>query len=110
MPRYVIERLFDQGQPPTPATSQLALRLMEEDFSDLVWEHSHVVVDDETGFVRAFCIYSAPDPQRLRDHGSCVGKHSIVNIYEIEADVAPADIPPEGEPVAERYTSTPDDG
>jgi hypothetical protein len=110
MPRYMIERLFDQGEPPTPAVSQTSIRLMQDDFGDLVWEHSHVIVDDEQGFVRTFCVYQAPDEQRLRDHAGKLVKHTIINVYEIEADVAPADIPPEGEPLAARYASTPDDG
>jgi hypothetical protein len=110
MPRYMIERLFDQGEPPTPAASQLAIRLMEEDFSDLTWEHSHVIVDDDNGYVRTFCVYQAPDAQRVYDHSSCLVKHTILNIYEIEADVAPADIPPEGEPLPNRYVSPPDAG
>jgi hypothetical protein len=110
MPRYMIERLFDQGEPPTPADSQHAIRLMEEDFSDLEWDHSHVIVDDDSGYVRTFCVYQAPSAKRLRDHATCIGKHTVLNIYEIEADVAPADIPPEGEPVRDRYVSTSESG
>lgn len=108
MPRYVIERLFDQGEPPTPADSQHTIRLMQGDFSDLTWEHSHVIVDDDSGYVRTFCVYQGPSAQRLLDHATCLRKHTVLNIYEIEADVAPADIPPEGEPVPDRYVSTPD--
>ena len=107
MPRYVVERLFDQREP-TPSDSQLAKRLIAGDFSDLVWEHSHVVESDDAGAVRTFCIYSGPNEERIREHAALLCPHTIINIYEIAADVTPEDIPPEGESTPRRYARTPD--
>jgi hypothetical protein len=107
MPRYVVERLFDQREP-TPRDSQVAKRLLTGDFKDLVWEHSHVVESDDSGAVRSFCIYSGPSEHRIREHAALLAPHTVVNIYEIAADVAPEDIPDEGEPAPEHYARTPD--
>lgn len=107
MPRYVVERLFDQREP-TPRDSQLSKRLIGEEFTDLVWEHTHVVDADSDGAVRTFCIYTAPNEQRIREHAARLLEHTIVNIYELAADVAPSDIPGEGEPLPDRYAATPD--
>lgn len=101
----MIERLFDQREP-TPRDSQVAKRLLAEEFTDLVWEHSHIVSAEENGAVRAFCIYSGPSEARVREHSSLLAPHTIVNIFEIAADVTPEMIPPEGEPVPDRYQPT----
>jgi hypothetical protein len=104
MPRYVVERLFDQKQEKlSPQTSQRALRLMAEEFTSLVWEHSHVVASTDEGIVRTFCIYQAPDPQTVRAHAASVGGHVVINVYELAGDVAPADIPPKGREAAEDF-------
>jgi hypothetical protein len=97
MPRYVVERLFDQTKEKlTPRTSQKAIRLIEDEFRSLVWEHSHVVASTDDGLVRTFCIYQAPDAETLRAHAASVGGHVVINVYELAGDVAPVDIPPEG--------------
>jgi hypothetical protein len=106
MPRYVVERLFDQREP-TPRDSQLSKRLIAEEFSDLVWEHTHVVEADADGAVRTFCVYTAPNEERIREHAARLLEHTIVNIHELAADVAPSDIPEEGEPLPARYGATP---
>lgn len=99
MPRYVIERLFDQKvEKLTPATSQKSLRLIRDEYPSLVWEHSHVAASTEDGLVRTFCIYTAPDPQTILAHAASVGGHVVLNVYEIAGDVAPADVPPVGTP------------
>jgi hypothetical protein len=106
MPRYLIERLFDQRKEKLgPATSQRAIRLVKEDFPGLAWEHSHVVESDEEGAVRTFCIYTAPNEQMLRAHALAIGQHVVLNVYELAGDVAPADIPAEGERVEDDYFS-----
>ena len=53
------------------------------------WEHSHVV-SDEIG-IKSFCVYEAPNEERLREHGDMVRNHTIVRICEIAGDVTPAD-------------------
>jgi len=92
MPRFVIERVYDIEVQDDMArigsrTKQVAL----EQFPDISWELSHVV-SDESG-IKSFCIYEAPNEQRLREHGERVGQHTITHVYEIAADVTPADFP-----------------
>jgi hypothetical protein len=106
MPRYVVERLFDQTKEKlTPRTSQKAIRLIEGEFRSLVWEHSHVVASTDDGLVRTFCIYQAPDAETLRAHAASVGGHLVINVYELAGDVAPVDIPPEGEEAPEFFSA-----
>lgn len=106
MPRYLIERLFDQRKEKLgPATSQRSIRLAKEQFPELAWEHSHVVESDDEGLVRTFCVYTAPDERTLRAHALAVGGHVVLNVYELAGDVAPADIPPEGTAAPEAFFS-----
>ncbi|HEY3095707.1 MAG TPA: nickel-binding protein [Acidimicrobiia bacterium] len=95
MPRYLIERIFidpDVDEEKLSEVGQRASRLIGEQFPDIVWEHSHVVSDDD-GRIKSFCVYSAPDPQRLQDHADEVGFHRIGMIYQIGGDVSPSDFP-----------------
>jgi Nickel responsive protein SCO4226-like len=90
MPRYLIER--DYGPAEQEAMQNIGKRMKqvaEESFPDVTWEHSHVV-SDETG-VKSYCVYEAPNEDRLREHGDMVRQHTIVRIYEIAGDVTPAD-------------------
>ncbi|HEY6672060.1 MAG TPA: nickel-binding protein [Solirubrobacterales bacterium] len=90
MPRYLIER--DYGAAEQEAMQNIGLRMKqvaEESFPDVSWDHSHVV-SGETG-VKSYCVYEAPNEERLREHGDMVRQHTIVRIYEIAGDVAPAD-------------------
>jgi hypothetical protein len=52
------------------------------------------VVVDEEGSVKSFCVYDAPDEETVRRHGTELGFHDIVGVYEIAGDVTPADFPP----------------
>jgi Nickel responsive protein SCO4226-like len=90
MPRYLIER--DYGAAEEEAMQNIGLRMKqvaEESFPDVSWDHSHVV-SGETG-VKSYCVYQAPNEERLREHGDMVRQHTIVRIYEIAGDVTPAD-------------------
>jgi hypothetical protein len=92
MPRYLIERVF--GQAEQEAMDNIGQRMKvvaEESFPDVTWEHSHVV-SDESG-VKTFCVYEAPNEERLREHGNMVREHTIARIYEIAGDVTPGDFP-----------------
>jgi hypothetical protein len=92
MPRYLIERVF--GQADQEAMDNIGQRMKvvaEESFPDVTWEHSHVV-SDESG-VKTFCVYEAPNEERLREHGNMVREHPIAGIYEIAGDVTPGDFP-----------------
>ena len=93
MPRYLIER--DYGPAEQEAMQNIGQRMKqvaEESFPDVTWDHSHVV-SDETG-VKSYCVYEAPNEERLREHGDMVRNHTIVRIYEIAGDVTPADFTP----------------
>jgi hypothetical protein len=66
--------------------------LTEEEFPEITWEHSHVVVDD-AGKVRTFCVYKAPDEDAVMAHSAALGQHEIDELVEIAGDVTPADFP-----------------
>ena len=69
MPRYMIVRSFEVGEDKMPAVGRRSRELTEDDFPEITWEHSHVVVDDEA-LVRTFCVYEAPDEEIVREHAS----------------------------------------
>jgi hypothetical protein len=92
MPRYVIERTFDVDEDAMPEVGRRARQVARERFPEIVWEHSHVVVDKD-GTLKSFCVYEAPDEETVRRHGEQFGHHAIDNIYEIGGDVTPADFP-----------------
>ena len=93
MPRYLIQRNFgvrDDGEMETIGAD--SKRIIAEHTPDIVWEISHVVAD-ENGEITTFCIYQAPDEDRIREHASMLGRHQIDNLYEIGGQVSPADFP-----------------
>jgi len=92
MPRYLIERTYtvDMDTVPTVATRSKAIRHYH--FPEIVWEHSHVVLDSE-GAPKSFCIYSAPTEEMVRAHALRLGDHVVEVIYEIAGDVTPDDFP-----------------
>ncbi|MEP6475643.1 MAG: nickel-binding protein [Actinomycetota bacterium] len=92
MPRYVIERTYDVGEDEMPEVGRRSKRIAAEQFPQIVWEHSHVVVDDE-GTLKSFCIYDAPDEQMVRRHAALLGQHVVDHVYEIGGDVTPDDFP-----------------
>ena len=47
MPRYLILRQFEIGEDDMPPVGRRSRELTEEEFPEITWEHSHVVVDDE---------------------------------------------------------------
>jgi hypothetical protein len=92
MTRFLIVRSFDVGEDQMPAVGRRSRELAEDEFPEVTWEHSHVVVDDD-GLVRTFCIYDAPSETTVREHAQMLGKHTIDELYEIAGDVTPADFP-----------------
>jgi hypothetical protein len=103
VPRYVIERIFYADRLPTPTDSQHAKKVMAERFPSMVWEHSHIVEADDDGNVRTFCIYGADSADEVRAHAAELAPHDVLNIYELAADVAPDQIPLEGESAPASY-------
>jgi Protein of unknown function (DUF4242) len=93
MPRYMIIRSFEVGEEQMPPLGRRSRELTEGEFSEIIWEHSHVVVDDE-GLVHTYCVYEAPSEEVVRKHGEKLGKHTIEALLEIAGDVTPADFPP----------------
>ncbi len=71
--------------------------LIETKFKDIVWEHSHVVVDSE-GKVKTYCVYQAPSEEAVREHSIALGNHEVDTLYEIAGDVTPEDFPLEIQP------------
>ena len=61
--------------------------MQAEQFPDIGWERSHVCSDDG-GALKAFCVYVAPSPERLKEHTDSVGGLVITNIYEIVGEIA----------------------
>jgi ligand-binding SRPBCC domain-containing protein len=92
MPRFLIIRSFDVTEDQMPLVGRRSREVIEGDFPDITWEHSHVVVDDE-GRVMTYCVYGAPNEEMVREHGRKLGKHTVDGIYEIAGDVTPADFP-----------------
>jgi hypothetical protein len=90
MPRYVIERVYDTAvQEDMARIGSRSRSMILEQFPDITWEHSHIVSDESE--IKSFCVYEAPNEERLREHAERVGGHVITHMYEIAADVTPAD-------------------
>ena len=92
MPRYLIIRSFDVAEDQMPFIGRRSRVLTEDDFPEITWEHSHVVVDDD-GLVKTFCVYEAPSEEIVRQHSKKLGKHTLDELHEIAGDVTPADFP-----------------
>src|ERR1044072_5112150 len=92
MARYVIERVYNEEvHDDMENVGARAKQIAAEPLPDPPWEQSHVVSDD-TG-IKSFCVYDAPNPERIREHADQLGGHMITHIYEIAADITPADFP-----------------
>ncbi|HZB35716.1 MAG TPA: nickel-binding protein [Gaiellaceae bacterium] len=94
MPRYLIVRRFSITEQEMPTVGRRSRELVDGDFPEITWEHSHVVVDGE-GTVRTYCVYGAPDEDVVMEHSKRLGAHHIEALHEIAGDVSPADFPPD---------------
>jgi hypothetical protein len=92
MPRFVIERSYTVEEPEVPVVATRSKRIARDSYPEIVWEHSHVVLDHE-GIPKSFCIYAAPSEAMVLQHADDLGDHTIVAIYEIAGDVTPDDFP-----------------
>jgi hypothetical protein len=88
----MVVRDFDIAEIEMPQVGRDSRELIETEFPEIVWEHSHVVVD-EAGKVRTFCVYAAPDEEQIRQHASRLARHKIDSLAEIAGDVTPSDFP-----------------
>jgi hypothetical protein len=68
MPKYVIERDLpgagDLSDADIESISEKSNRVLTEMGGDVQWLHSYVTDD------KLFCVYIAPDADRVRDHAS----------------------------------------
>ena len=96
MPRYVIERRYTVEEAQVPTVATRSKRLARDEFPRIVWEHSHVVLDDD-GTPMSFCVYDAPSEEMVREHADALGDHTIESVYEIVGDVTPDDFPLDGD-------------
>jgi hypothetical protein len=92
MPRFMIIRQFDVEEDQMGDVGRRSRAIAENDFPEIVWEHSHVVVDED-GTVRTYCVYEAPDEATVRAHAKALGNHKLEAVREIAGDVTPADFP-----------------
>ncbi len=92
MPRYLVVRKFDVSEEEMPEVGRRSREVMEGSYPQIVWEHSHVVVDDD-GTVWTYCVYEAPNEETVREHSVDLGKHTVEQVLEIAGDVTPADFP-----------------
>jgi hypothetical protein len=88
----MIVRSFDVGESDMPAVGTRSRSIVDNELTEITWEHSHVVVDND-GSVRTFCVYSAPNEAIVREHSTRLGQHKVDSIDEIVGDVTPADFP-----------------
>jgi len=93
VPRYMVVRKFDVAEDEMPEVGRRSRATIEEGYPEIVWEHSHVVVDDD-GTVWTYCVYEAPTEEMVRDHSKDLGRHTVETVREIAGDVTPADFPP----------------
>ena len=92
MTRFLVVRSFEVGSEQMPTVGRRSRSLTENEFPEITWEHSHVIVDDE-GLVRTYCVYDAPSEESVREHSKQLGQHTIDALHEIAGDVTPADFP-----------------
>ncbi len=92
MPRYLVVRAFDVGENEMPEVGRRSRTTIEDRYPQIVWEHSHVVVDEQ-GKVKTYCVYDAPTEEMVKQHSRDLGQHTIEELHEIAGDVTPADFP-----------------
>jgi hypothetical protein len=92
MPRYLVERTYTVDMNTLPEVATRSKAIGHHRFPEIVWEHSHVVIDGD-GTPKSYCVYDAPSEQMVREHSDLLGDHFIQEIYEIAGDVTPADFP-----------------
>lgn len=92
MTMYLVERSFEVGEEQMTEVGKRSKRIAIEQFPEIIWHHSHVVVGDD-GKVKTYCVYEAPTEDIVRKHASSLGQHRVDGIYEIAGDVTPDDFP-----------------
>jgi hypothetical protein len=88
----LVVRTFDVGEEEMPEVGRRSNEVIEGGYPQIVWEHSHVVVNED-GKVMTYCVYEAPDEDTVRDHAQDLGRHTVDAVHEIAGDVTPANFP-----------------
>jgi hypothetical protein len=87
VPRYLVERdLGELTEDAVHAAADAGTEIRERDFPEIGWERSHVV--RANGGLRAYCVYSAPDPEAIRAYSARAGL-PVDRIDEIRLDLLP---------------------
>ena len=92
MTRFLIERTFHVGEKDMPEVSRRSKKIAIDNYPEITWEHSHVVIDD-AGIVKTYCVYDAPTEEIVRAHATELGLHDVEGVYEVAGDVTPDDFP-----------------
>ena len=92
MPRYLVVRTFDVGEEEMPEVGRRSNEVIAGSYPQIVWEHSHVVVNED-GKVMTYCVYESPDEDTVRNHAEDLGRHTVDAVHEIAGDVTPANFP-----------------
>ncbi len=92
MTKFLVERRFHVSEDEMPEVSRRSKQIAIEQFPEITWHHSHVVVDEE-GTVKTYCVYEAPNEEMVRLHAKTLGLHDLDGVYEIAGDVTPDDFP-----------------
>ena len=72
MQRYMIVRTFEIDEEAMPDVGRRSKEIAKEEFPEISWEHSHVIVGDHGSF-RQFCVYTAPDLESVREAHQTAG-------------------------------------
>ena len=75
-----------------PEVGRRSKEVIEGGYPQIVWEHSHVVVNED-GKVMTYCVYESPDEETVRNHAQDLGRHTVDAVQEIAGDVSPSDFP-----------------
>ena len=90
MPRYIVQRnLGKVTDEELEAAARKSKQIREANFPDVGWEHSHVV-KTKNGMM-TFCVYSAPNVQRVREHARAAGLPAD-EVFDLVTDVDPANL------------------
>jgi hypothetical protein len=92
MTKFLIERTFHVGEKDMPEVSRRSKRIAIDNYPEITWEHSHVVIDN-AGTVKTYCVYDAPTEAIVRAHATELGLHDVEGVYEIAGGVTPDDFP-----------------
>jgi hypothetical protein len=92
MTKFLVERQFAVGEDEMPGVGKRSRQLIEEQFPEITWYHSHVVVGDD-GRVKTYCVYEAPSEEVVHKHAQALGLHDVTYVGEIAGDVTPEDFP-----------------